>query len=245
MRHLVVLSGAGISAESGLELYRASDGLWAQHRVEDVATPQGWQRDPEQVLAFYRERRRAIQQAEPNAAHRALAALERDGFRVSILTQNIDDLHERAGSSEVLHLHGSALEACASDNPEQRYPLNANGDIQLGDLCPRGSQLRPHVVWFGEPVKYLEQAVDLVASAHLLLVVGTSLEVMPVAGLIEHTALDVPRVLVDPNAHTVAPRGVKPIAAAATRGVPYLVEHWRHVGQLSVPIQPLPCNSDA
>lgn len=245
MQHLVVLSGAGISAESGLELYRASDGLWAHHRVEDVATPQGWQRAPEKVLEFYRQRRAAIRKAVPNAAHQALAELEQCGFKVSILTQNIDDLHERAGSSTVLHLHGSALEACSSLNPEERYPLNAQGDIVTGDVCARGSQLRPDVVWFGEPVKHLEEAVDLIASADLLLVVGTSLEVMPVAGLIEHTSLDVPRVLVDPNARSVAPRGVKPLAAAATRGVPCLVNHWRHVGQLSVPVQPLSCDFDA
>lgn len=235
MPHLVVLSGAGISAESGIETFRAADGLWANHPVEAVATPEGWRRDPERVLEFYAERRRQIRSARPNAAHRALAELEGDGFRVTILTQNIDDLHERAGSKDVMHLHGNVMNARSSVDPRLIYPLAEGEEISLGDLCDKGSQLRPHVVWFGEPVLLLDAARELTADADLLLVVGTSLNVMPVAGLIDEVAFHVPRLLVDPRAHEFAPQGVKALSRRAAEGVPLLVDHWRRTRRFTLP----------
>ena len=178
--HLVVFTGSGISAESGIQTFRASDGLWEDHPVEEVATPQGWRQDPERVLAFYNQRRDQIRRAKPNAAHKALAALEQEGFRVSVVTQNIDDLHERAGSRHVLHLHGEILKARSSVDARLRYPL-PKGGIRLGEVCDKGSQLRPDVVWFGEAVPLFEEACELVSQADFLLVVGTSLAVMPAA----------------------------------------------------------------
>ncbi|MGO1626254.1 MAG: SIR2 family NAD-dependent protein deacylase, partial [Halomonadaceae bacterium] len=183
--HLVVFSGSGISAESGIETFRASDGLWENHAVEDVATPDGFQRDPGRVLEFYNRRREQVRRARPNAAHKALAGLEQAGFRVSIITQNIDDLHERAGSRSVLHLHGEILHARSSVDARMRYPLSKGG-IALGDVCDKGSQLRPDVVWFGEAVPLFDDACALVEEADFLLVVGTSLAVVPAALLLDH-----------------------------------------------------------
>lgn len=227
--HLVVLTGAGISAESGLKTFRDGDGLWENHRVEDVATPQAWARDPRTVLRFYDERREQTRSARPNAAHRALAELETAGFRVSVVTQNIDDLHERAGSRHVLHLHGEILLARSSVDDDLRYPL-PNGGIAIGDLCDKGSQLRPDVVWFGESVPRYAEACDLVAEADALLVVGTSLAVMPAALLLEQAPLEAPCWLVDPNARELTPPGVSPIAEPASRGVPALVAQWQARG---------------
>jgi len=179
--HVVVLSGAGMSAESGLKTFRDSGGLWEGHRVEDVATPEAWAADPQRVLDFYNLRRRQLYQAEPNAGHRALAELERT-HRVSIITQNVDNLHERAGSTEVRHLHGELDVARSTANPTLLYPLEGR-DIRLGDTCAEGSQLRPHVVWFGEMVPEMEPAAQIVATADILIVVGTSLVVYPAASL--------------------------------------------------------------
>jgi len=232
--HLVVLSGAGISAESGIQTFRASDGLWADHPIEAVATPDAWARDPERVLRFYDARRDQVRRARPNAAHRALAALEAQGFRVSIITQNIDDLHERAGSRDVLHLHGEILQARSSVDPRLRYPLRRGG-IRLGDLCDKGSQLRPDVVWFGESVPRFGEACEIAAEADLLLVVGTSLAVMPAASLLDQVGLDAPCVLVDPEAHALAPPGVVRLDRPAGEGVPALVRHWQREGRLWVP----------
>ncbi|WP_251977321.1 SIR2 family NAD-dependent protein deacylase [Salinicola avicenniae] len=228
-RHLVVLTGAGISAESGLKTFRDGDGLWENHRVEDVATPEAWRRDPVTVLRFYDERREQTRRARPNAAHQALAALEHAGFRVSVVTQNIDDLHERAGSRHVLHLHGEILNARSSVDANLRYPLPSGG-IALGDLCDKGSQLRPDVVWFGEAVPRYAEACDIVAEADALLVVGTSLAVMPAALLLEQAPLEAPCWLVDPHARDLAPPGVSPIAEPASQGVPALVARWREQG---------------
>ncbi|WP_240455686.1 SIR2 family NAD-dependent protein deacylase [Halomonas faecis] len=232
--HLVVLTGAGISAESGIQTFRASDGLWADHPVETVATPEAWHRDPERVLRFYDARREQVRRARPNAAHRALAALEAQGFRVSIITQNIDDLHERAGSRDVLHLHGEILQARSSVDPRLRYPLRRGG-IRLGDVCDKGSQLRPDVVWFGESVPRFGEACEIAAAADLLLVVGTSLAVMPAASLLDQVGMDVPCVLVDPEAHALAPPGVTRLSQPAGKGVPSLARHWRREGRLWVP----------
>ncbi|WP_027962840.1 SIR2 family NAD-dependent protein deacylase [Halomonas halodenitrificans] len=232
--HLVVLTGAGISAESGIQTFRATDGLWANHPVEEVATPGGWRRDPARVLAFYNARREQVRRARPNAAHRALAALEQQGFRVSIITQNIDDLHERAGSRHVLHLHGEILKARSTVDRRMHYPL-ARGGIGLGDVCDKGSQLRPDVVWFGEEVPHFLDACEIVADADLVLVVGTSLEVMPAASLLQHAPPSAECVLVDPEAGALAPPGVGRLSQPAGKGVPALVHHWRREGRLWVP----------
>lgn len=232
--HLVVLTGAGISAESGIQTFRAADGLWADHPIEEVATPEAWDRDPERVLRFYDARRDQVRRARPNAAHKALARLESRGFRVSVITQNIDDLHERAGSRRVLHLHGEILMARSSVDPRMRYPLRRGG-IRLGDVCDKGSQLRPDVVWFGEAVPHFADACALVAEADLLLVVGTSLAVMPAASLLHQAPLEAPCVLVDPEAAALAPPGVTRISRPAGEGVPPLVRHWQREGRLWVP----------
>ena len=182
--NIAVLTGAGISRESGLQTFRDGDGLWEGHRVEDVATPEAWERDPEQVLRFYDQRRVDVQHAEPNAAHRALADLEAH-HSVRIITQNIDDLHERAGSTEVIHLHGEVLKARSVR--DDRVLVDWRGDLALGDLGPDGGQLRPHVVWFGEGILGTEQAWTAAEEADVFIVCGTSLLVQPAASLIEWT----------------------------------------------------------
>lgn len=232
--HLVVFTGSGISAESGIQTFRASDGLWAEQPLEEVATPQAWRRDPARVLAFYNQRREQVRRARPNAAHKALAALAKHGFRVSIITQNIDDLHERAGSRNVLHLHGEILKARSTVDARAHYPL-PRGGIALGDLCDKGSQLRPDVVWFGEDVPYFQEACELVAEADLLLVVGTSLAVMPAASLLDYVPPAASSVLVDPAAAALAPPGVASISQPASQGVPALTHYWQREGRLWVP----------
>lgn len=202
MKHIVVLSGAGISAESGLKTFRDSDGLWENYRIEDVATPQAWKKDPALVLDFYNQRRRQVLQARPNAAHLALAELERV-YQVSIVTQNVDDLHERAGSSRILHLHGEIRKSRSTLDPSLIYSI-VGTDLNLNDRCERGSQLRPHIVWFGEMVPALEEASEIVSQADILLVVGTSLVVYPAAGLVDVVSPGCERVLIDPNAPAVA-----------------------------------------
>ncbi|MGB0744090.1 MAG: SIR2 family NAD-dependent protein deacylase [Opitutales bacterium] len=180
-KHVVVLSGAGMSAESGLKTFRDADGLWEGHRVEDVATPEAWQRDPQLVLDFYNQRRRQLYQCQPNPGHRALASLE-SRYRVSVLTQNVDNLHERAGSTEVVHIHGQLDLARSTADESLTYSLNGR-DIELGDTCELGSQLRPHIVWFGEAVPEMDRAMAMARTADILIVVGTSLFVYPAAGL--------------------------------------------------------------
>ena len=214
---LVVLSGAGMSAESGIATFRDGDGLWERHRVEDVATPEAFARDPELVLRFYNARRSGVLAAQPNAGHRALADFEQE-MQVTIVTQNIDDLHERAGSSDVLHLHGEITKARGVMDDEHLIDLEG-ADIELGDLCPRGSQLRPHVVWFGEAVPMLEPAAALVAQADFLLVVGTSLQVYPAASLMHWAPGHVPRWLVDPSPPADLPTSVQAIAEGAGSGI--------------------------
>jgi NAD-dependent deacetylase len=194
VKKLVVLTGAGISAESGLKTFRDSDGLWEGHRVEDVATPEAFARNPNMVLDFYNYRRQQVATAEPNKAHRTLAQLEND-FDVQIITQNIDDLHERAGSTNVLHLHGEIFKMRSSRNTQLVYPIK--GDIRMGDLAEDGAQLRPYIVWFGEAVPMIEPAAELVAEADLFAVVGTSLVVYPAAGLVNCAAEDTPVFVVD------------------------------------------------
>lgn len=215
---IAVLTGAGISAESGLRTFRDGDGLWEEHRVEDVATPEAWTRDPELVLRFYNERRAQARAAEPNAAHRALATLE-DHAEVQIITQNVDDLHERGGSTQVLHLHGELNKARGTRAPHAVLDLGMH-DIRLGDLCPHGSQLRPHIVWFGEEVPALAEAVPLVAAADVLMVVGTSLAVYPAASLVDFTAPHARLLLVDPAAPELAHPRLTAFREPATTGVP-------------------------
>lgn len=181
--HVLAFTGAGISAESGLRTFRDSGGLWENHRVMDVATPEGWARDPGLVLDFYNARRRQMREAEPNAAHRALADLEAH-CEVTVVTQNVDDLHERAGSTQVLHLHGRLDQARSVLDEHSLFPVT--GDIQLGQCCPRGGQLRPHVVWFGEWVLELEAAAAAIQRADWVLAIGSSLSVYPAAGLLQH-----------------------------------------------------------
>ncbi|WP_447553988.1 SIR2 family NAD-dependent protein deacylase [Vreelandella sp. EE22] len=232
MPHLVVFTGSGISAESGIKTFRASDGLWEEHPVEKVATPEGFHADPERVLAFYNQRREQIRKARPNAAHKALAALEQDGFNVSIITQNIDDLHERAGSRQVLHLHGEILKARSSVDPRLRYPVKR--DIELGDVCDKGSQLRPDVVWFGEAVPLFDQACELASQADFFLVVGTSLAVMPAASLLSYIGVDTSCALIDPDADALTPPGILAINTTAGEGVPALVNQWRRQRNLEL-----------
>ena len=181
-KKLVVLSGAGISAESGIKTFRDSDGLWEGHDVMEVASPEGWRKNQELVLDFYNKRRQQLKEVKPNRAHEILAELQ-DDFDVNIITQNVDDLHERAGSKNVLHLHGELLKVRSIHN--EKYILDWTEDINIGDFDDKGNQLRPHIVWFGEAVPALEQAIPLVMQADYLIVIGTSLQVYPAAGLID------------------------------------------------------------
>lgn len=223
-RHVVVLSGAGISAESGLGTFRGSGGLWEGVSVKDVATPEAWQRDRARVLRFYNERRRDIRRAEPNDAHRALRELE-DVFKVTIITQNIDDLHERAGSSDVVHLHGEIMKARSSLDERLLYPCV--GDISIGDTCAKGSQLRPHVVWFGEPVPKMEEAISVAKTADFFIVVGTSLEVYPAASLVDYVPYESTKFFIDPSPSGLADESFHVIASAASEGVPRVVSQLR------------------
>lgn len=195
-KKLVVLTGAGISAESGIKTFRDSDGLWENHRIEDVATPDAWKRNPQLVLTFYNQRRAQLPNVQPNQGHFELAALEKD-FDVEIITQNVDDLHERAGSTSVTHLHGELRKVRSSLDENLVYPWD--NDLHPGDLCEKGSQLRPHIVWFGEAVPMLEKAASLAEKADIFMVVGTSLQVYPAAGLMHYAPKSIPYYYVDPN----------------------------------------------
>lgn len=193
---IVFLTGAGVSAESGIRTFRAEDGLWEDHRVENVATPGAFRRNPELVMRFYNERRRKIIEAEPNAAHRQIADLQAT-YDVWVITQNIDDLHERAGSRQVLHLHGEVKKARSTRDPNLVVDI-AGPDLNLGDFCPLGSQLRPHIVWFGEAVPAMDEAIEIVRAADIVVVVGTSLQVYPAAGLVEFAPSSARLFLIDP-----------------------------------------------
>jgi NAD-dependent deacetylase len=193
-QRLVVLTGAGISAESGLRTFRDSDGLWEGYDIYEVASPRGWEKSPQIVLDFYNMRRKDIASAQPNAAHIILAELQRD-FDVHIITQNIDDLHERAGSTRVLHLHGEIFKMRSVLDTTKTYPIR--DDIRWGDQAPDGGQLRPHIVWFEEPVPMIEEAIKLTRTAELFAVVGTSLVVYPAAGLVNYAPYQVPKFIVD------------------------------------------------
>ena len=196
MKKLVVLTGAGISAESGISTFRDNGGLWDTYRIEDVATPEAWARNQELVLQFYNERRKQAESVKPNAAHYALVELEKD-FDVTIITQNVDNLHEVAGSSKVLHLHGELFKARSTKDPELVYEMQS-WELKTGDLCELGSQLRPHIVWFGEEVPMMETAIDIAGEADIFVVVGTSLAVYPAAGLVHYIELTKPIFIIDP-----------------------------------------------
>lgn len=222
-KKLVVLTGAGISAESGLQTFRDGDGLWENHRIEDVATPEAWRRDPALVLQFYNMRRSACMAALPNAAHYGLVALEKD-FEVVIITQNIDDLHERAGSTNVLHLHGEITKMRSERNEERLYPFDR--DLQLGDLATDGGQLRPHVVWFGESVPNIEIAFPLVNNwAEIVVLIGSSLAVYPAAGLLQYAPDHIPKYVLDKKIPPIgALRNVIKIEQPATEAIALLLK---------------------
>ncbi len=196
MKKLVILSGAGMSAESGIKTFRDADGLWEGHDVMEVASPQGFQKDPSLVLDFYNQRRRQLQEVEPNDGHRYIAQLEKH-FDVHVVTQNVDDLHERAGSTQVLHLHGELNKIRSTGNPSDIKIWKK--DLVLGDLCSKGFQLRPHIVWFGEAVPELERAAAIVSVADYVVIVGTSMQVYPAASLISYAKLEIPKFYIDPK----------------------------------------------
>lgn len=222
MKKLVVLTGAGISAESGLKTFRDSDGLWEGYDIEEVATATAWRRNPALVQEFYNMRRRNVLEAQPNAAHYKLAELQKH-FEVQIITQNVDDLHERAGSRNVLHLHGELLKMRSEKNEHLVYPVS--GDIKMGDLAEDGGQLRPHIVWFEEAVPMIEPATQLVRQAEIFVVIGTSLAVYPAAGLVDYAPWPIPKFIVDrriPNTSVLF--NLTAIEAPATTGVAMLTK---------------------
>ncbi|KOP36224.1 NAD-dependent deacylase [Flavobacterium sp. WLB] len=227
-KKLVVLTGAGISAESGIKTFRDSDGLWEGHDVMEVATPEGWNKNQELVLDFYNKRRQQLKEVQPNLGHQILAELEKD-FDVYIITQNVDDLHERAGSTKVLHLHGELLKVRSVKN--RNLILDWTADLLTGDLDENGHQLRPHIVWFGEEVPALEEAIDITETADYFAVIGTSLQVYPAAGLISYTPSTTPVFYIDPKPISIPNirNKVEVIAKTATEGVAELREKLKSI----------------
>lgn len=225
MKKIAVLSGAGVSAESGIKTFRDAGGLWEGHDVMEVASPDGWRRNPALVLDFYNQRRRQLLTVEPNAAHLAIAQLEQY-FDVTVITQNVDDLHERAGSTHIIHLHGELRKSRSTRYPQMIY--DCDGDILLGDLCEKGAQLRPHIVWFGEMVPMLEPAAEAVELAETVIIVGTSMQVYPAAGLVGFAPPFARIYYVDPNPsinYELSLMGnLRVIAQPATTGIPKVVE---------------------
>ncbi|MFK7908454.1 MAG: NAD-dependent deacetylase [Chitinophagales bacterium] len=221
---IVVLTGAGISAESGIATFRGSGGLWEGHDIMEVASPEGWAKNPELVLHFYNLRRADAAKTQPNAAHKALAKLE-EKYEVIVITQNVDDLHERGGSSNVVHLHGELAKVRSTKYPELIYDIGGDA-IQLGDTCDKGAQLRPHIVWFGEAVPMIEKAVLMAHDADIFMVIGTSMAVYPAASLIHYVDAETPKYLIDPFIPEVVQDipNLTPIAEKATIGVTNLVE---------------------
>ncbi|WQT11592.1 NAD-dependent deacylase [Helicobacter pylori] len=226
MKNLVILSGAGISAESGIKTFRDADGLWEGHDIMEVASPYGWKKNPQKVLDFYNQRRRQLFEVYPNKAHKALAELEKH-YQVNIITQNVDDLHERAGSSRILHLHGELLSVRSEKDPNLVYRWEK--DLNLGDLAKDKSQLRPNIVWFGEEVPLLKEAISLVKRAHLLIIIGTSLQVYPAASLYTHAHKDALIYCIDPKAKNARlPQNIQCINESAVHAMqdlmPKLIE---------------------
>ncbi|MBO5498845.1 MAG: NAD-dependent deacylase [Bacteroidales bacterium] len=224
-KKITVLTGAGVSAESGISTFRDSDGLWENHKVEDVASIEGWYRNPALVLDFYNARRSQLASVRPNAAHIAIAGLEEE-YDVTVVTQNVDNLHERAGSTRIIHLHGELTkvrpENCCNDrdgfSEETVFDIGAD-EVHIGDLAPNGAQLRPHIVWFGEAVPKIEAAIDAVEAADILLIVGTSLQVYPAAGLYRYARMDTPIYIIDPKELSVRDGRLTHIREVATKGM--------------------------
>lgn len=218
-KHVVILTGAGMSAESGIATFRDSGGLWENHRVEDVATPEGFRRNPQLVLDFYNVRRKELLGAEPNMGHQLIADLEKN-YDVTVVTQNVDDLHERAGSKKVIHLHGELMKVRSTGNPNAITTLTAdNIEINVGDKDADGYQLRPHIVWFGEAVPMIEEAVNVVRKADVLIVIGTSLNVYPAAGLLDFAPSGIPIYLIDPKPVGVKRSDVEHVQKGASEGM--------------------------
>ena len=224
MKKIIVLTGAGMSAESGISTFRDSGGLWEKYEIDDVATPNGWRRNPALVLDFYNQRRRQLLDSKPNEAHYALAALEKD-FDVQIVTQNVDNLHERAGSTHVVHLHGELMKVRSTGPGEEVFDVDpAHPDVNPGDTCPKGFQLRPHIVWFGEAVPEIEKAERMTNSADLFLIIGTSMQVYPAAGLIHNVRPGVPIFLIDPHEVNHLSYDVTVIQKGASAGMKEFIE---------------------
>jgi NAD-dependent deacetylase len=221
MKKVVVLTGAGVSAESGISTFRDANGLWEGHDVMEVATPAGWEKNQALVLDFYNQRRRQLKEVSPNAAHTALKNLEQK-YEVHIITQNVDDLHERAGSSNVIHLHGELKKARSTFDED--LTLDWEGDIKPGDFCDHNFQLRPHVVWFGEAVPMMERAIEVTREADIFIIIGTSMQVYPAAGLVDFIPEDTPVFFIDPNPAVQATRNLRVDAKKASEGVPKLVK---------------------
>lgn len=224
-KKIAVLTGAGVSAESGISTFRDSDGLWENHRVEDVASIEGWYRNPSVVLDFYNARRAQLKDVRPNAAHAAIASLEQE-YDVTVVTQNVDNLHERAGSTKIIHLHGELTkvrpENCCNemDGFSEKTVFDIGSDpVNLGDKAPNGAQLRPHIVWFGEAVPKIEAAIDAVQDADVLLIVGTSLQVYPAAGLYRYAGMETPIYIIDPKDVPVRDSRITHIKDVATKGM--------------------------
>ncbi|MFC2151069.1 NAD-dependent deacylase [Bacteroidota bacterium] len=222
MKKLVVLTGAGISAESGIKTFREMGGLWEEYDVMEVASPQAWNSNPELVMRFYNERRKKLLEAEPNEGHKGLVELEKY-FDVHIITQNVDDLHERAGSNKILHLHGELKKARSTADPNLIYDITG-WELKLGDLCDKGSQLRPHIVWFGEAVPAIMDAALICEQADIFVVVGTSLNVYPAAGLLDYAPNGIPGFLIDPNDVPTSNKNITFIKEKASVGVRRLIE---------------------
>jgi len=227
-KKIAILSGAGMSAESGISTFRDSNGLWNSYRVEDVATPEGFAKNPQLVLDFYNQRRKELLSVEPNLGHFGLAALEKY-FEVHIITQNVDNLHERAGSINVLHLHGELMKSCSVRNPNLPFDISPdNPEIHLGDTDSHGDQLRPFIVWFGEAVPMIESAIKIVESSDILVIIGTSLNVYPAAGLLNYVRNGQPIYLVDPNDVQTYRNDIHVIKAGASEGVKRLTKLLRN-----------------
>ena len=223
MKKIVVLTGAGISAESGIKTFRDSDGLWEEYRIEDVATYDAWLRNQDLVIEFYNQRRKQLYEVEPNAAHYALAKLE-EKFDVQIITQNVDDLHERAGSSKILHLHGELKKVRSTVDENLIYTLDG-WELKKGDKCEKGTQLRPHIVWFGEDVPMIVPAAKMAEQADIFMVIGTSMNVYPAAGLLNYVPSNIPKYFIDPNAKDYYnSRNLNVIKEKAGIALPELVE---------------------
>ncbi len=223
-KNIVILTGAGISAESGIKTFRDADGLWEGHDIMEVATPQGFYKNPELVLEFYNQRRRQLLTVKPNSAHYALASLQ-DYYNVHIITQNVDNLHESSGNKQVTHLHGELLKARSTVDERLVYPIEK--DILLGDLCEKKTQLRPHIVWFGEDVPLMDKAINITKNADILLIIGTSMQVYPAAGLIDYAPNNIPIYFIDPNPKVNKNdyNNLTILSESATKGVPKVVKH--------------------